>query len=136
MPEDGAPITQADKLKALRQIQFVLGQSTQATPRACGLTEAMFRALDNERLLELTFFLDPGEAPDLDRFHIEGISDNGTALLAQAHVAEPDPLKISVVPQHKSILRRIYEGTRSGLWDLIKVAAGAAIGWFLKKHFP
>lgn len=136
MPLDAEPMPLAQKLKAVRQIQFVLGQSTRATPRACGLTEDDFPILANEGLLELTFFREAGEAPDLDRFHIEGISDKGMALLAKAHVAEPDPLKIAVVPQHKSILLRIYEGTRSGLWDLIKVAVGAGIGWFLKKHFP
>ena len=136
MPLDDAPMPLAQKLKALRQIQFALDRSARATPRACGLTEDEFPVLANEGLLELTFYLDPGEAPDLDRFHIEGISAKGMGMLAQAHVSEPDPLKISVVPLQKSVCRRIYEGTRSGLWDLIKVAGGAVLGWYLKKHFP
>ena len=126
----------AQTQKALRQIQFALGQSAHVTPRACGLTEAEFPVLANEGLLKLTFFLDPGEAPDLDRFHIEAISPKGMGILARAYVSEPDPLKVSVVPPHKSLWRRAFEGTRSGLWDLIKLAVGAVIGWFLKKHFP
>jgi hypothetical protein len=136
MKPDAASISLSQKVKALRQIQFVLCQSTRATPRACGLSEEEFPVLANEGLLELTFFLDPGEAPDLDRYHIESISDKGMGVLACAHTAEPEPLKISVVPHHKSIWRKLYDGTRNGLWDLIKVTVGAAIGWFLKKYFP
>jgi hypothetical protein len=128
----------SDKVKALRQVQFVLGESRRATPRSCGLTEDEFPILANEELLGLTIVQDPGEAPDLDRFHIVSISPKGMAILAKAHVAEPDPVKIDIVPREKPIWLRIYDATRSGLWDLIKLAFGAICGglvtWYILNH--
>jgi hypothetical protein len=86
------------------------------------------------RLIEVSFFEDEG--PVLDRYHIDKILPKGELILAQEVLAEPDPLLVSIVTPKKSVCRHIYEGTRSGLWDLIKIAVGAALGWYLKKHFP
>ena len=124
----------AQKLKALRQIRFALDQGELPLARACGLTQEEFEALANEQLIEVYFSKDEG--PDLDRYHISKILPGGWSILSQAHVAEPDPVRVAVVPPHKSVCRRIYEGTRSGLWDLIKVGFGVALGWYLKKYFP
>ena len=134
MSQDAVTLTAAQKLKLLRQIQYRIGQERRPLARACGLTEDEFAILADEELIEVTFFQDAG--PDLDRYNIERILPKGDAILVQAFVAEPDPLRVSVVPQHKSIYKRIFEGTRSGLWDLIKIAFGAVLGWLLKKHFP
>ena len=128
------PISPGDKVKALRQIQFVLGQSEQPIARACGVREEVFAVLANERLIEVFRIADEGET--LDMWLVSKILPEGFALLSQAFVADPSPLQISVVPHPKSVLRKIYEGTRNGLWDLIKVAIGAVLGWWLKKHFP
>src|ERR1035438_1437390 len=120
MPLDDALISPAQKLKALRQIQFRLDQEEKPIARACGLTEIEFRALASERLIEA------GDCQDgptiLDTHRIYKILPAGDAILTLAHVAEPSPLQVTVVPAHKSIWRRAFEGTRSGLWDLIKLA--------------
>jgi hypothetical protein len=134
MKSDDAQLSQAQKLRLLRQIQFALAQAERPLARACGLTQDEFATLANEELIEVTFFRDEG--PDLDRYRIESILPKGAAILSQASVLEPEPLRVALLPAHKSICRRVYESTRSGLWDLIKVAAGAALGWYLKKHFP
>jgi len=133
MSSDTAQVTQAQKLKALRQIQFVLDRGGHPTARACGLTEPELEALANGGCIEVFFSRDDG--PDLDRYHIAKLLPEGWSILSQAYAAD-DPVRIAVVPQNKSVLRRIYEGTRSGLWDLIKVAVGALLGWYLKKYFP
>ena len=120
MPSSDAPLPQAQKLRALRQIQFALSQAEEPLARACGLTQDELAVLANEELIEVFFSKDEG--PDLDRFHVSRILPEGLSVLAQAYVAEPDPLRVAVVPPHKSVCKRIYEGTRSGLWDLIKIA--------------
>lgn len=122
-------MSSAKKLEHLRRIQYLLDHTRRLHARDAELTEAEFLALEDEGL---TFFRDDGEV--LDIHDIEKITPKGVAVLANAHLAKPEPLQVTVVIQPKSFLRRIYEGTRSGLWDLIKIAVGAAIGWWLKKH--
>ncbi|HZL79544.1 MAG TPA: hypothetical protein VFC17_11885 [Candidatus Limnocylindrales bacterium] len=126
MPEADELITQAEKLKALRQIQFQLGQIKHPLARSCGLTEAMFRVLVSEQLIRA------GDCQDgptiLDTHRIYKILPEGHAILSLAHVADPEPLKVIDATPPKSIWIRIFEGTRSGLWDLIKVALGAIAG--------
>jgi hypothetical protein len=132
MSSDGAKLSHKQKLKALRKIQFACGQTARPVARACGLSQEELEGLANEQLIELYFVADEG--PDLDRYHISTITPAGMAVLTEAHV-EPDPLKISIEPVHKSVWKRIFQATRSGLWDLIKVAFGAVLGWLLKKYF-
>lgn len=132
MPEAADTISLAQKLKALRQIQYLIGQKGRPLARACGITQDEFAILANEEMIEVTFFRDEG--PDLDRYYIEKILPAGDAILAMASVAPPDPLPITLVTPPKSLCRRIFDGTRSGLWDLIKIAFGAALGW-LAAHF-
>ena len=67
---------------------------------------------------------------------MDTISEAGLGILALGDVAEPDPLRVSVVPQHKSVWRRAFEATRTGVWDVIKIAFGAVLGWYFKKYFP
>jgi hypothetical protein len=134
MTEAADIIPLVQKLKLLQKLQILLGQTERLLVRDAGLTQKEFEVLADEQLIEVSFFRDDG--PDLDRYHIEKILPKGLAILADDALADPDPLLVTVVPQHKSIYRRIYEGTRSGLWDLIKIAIGAVIGWFLKRHFP
>lgn len=133
MPEVDGTIPLAQKLKALRQIQFATGQTERPLVRACGITQKEFEVLADERLIEVSFSKDEG--PDLDRYYVDKILPAGFAILAQAHAAEPDPVRVSVVSQSKSVWRRMYEGTRSGLWDLLKIAFGAGLGAILAHYF-
>lgn len=130
MPSSDEPISPAQKLKALRQIQFALDQIALPSARACGLTETELEVLANEDSIEVSFSKDEG--PILDRCYISKILPGGFAVLAQAHTAPDETLQVSVLPAHKSNWKRIYDATRSGTWDLIKVAFGALLGWLLK----
>jgi hypothetical protein len=134
MISDDKPVTPALKVKALRRIQLMLGQVRRIRGLDSGLTEEEFAALANEELVEVSF--DADEGPILDRYYIDKILSKGFLILSDADLAQPSPLQVAVVHPHKSVGKRIFEGTRSGLWDLIKVAAGAVLGWWLKKHFP
>lgn len=138
MPATDEPISPAEKLKALRQIQSALGRSKHPTLRGCGLTEEIALALATEQPPEqvVNLFLVADDGSVLDRCRVNSISESGLGILAMGDVAEPSPLKIAVVPHPVSFLSKLFQATRSGLWDIIKVAAGAIIGWFLKKHFP
>ena len=130
MLSEDALMRLAQKLKALRQIQFTLRQTDCPLARACGLTQEELAVLANEEMIEVRFSSDDG--PDLDRYHITEILPKGFSILAQDFVAEPDPLRVAVVPPHRTVYQGIFEKTRSGLWDLIKIALGAVLGWFEK----
>ncbi|MGA2029749.1 MAG: hypothetical protein ABSG87_06730 [Verrucomicrobiota bacterium] len=138
MPEADAPITREQKLKALRQIQFALGQVEQPIARACGLSEEIFVALANGELIEVTFDADDGTI--LDRYHIDKILSKGDLILAQAALVKPHPLQVSIVTPPKSVLRRISEAMGNKLLaaitNALSAAVGAVVGWYLKKHFP
>jgi hypothetical protein len=137
MPLDDDTISLAQKLKLLRKLEILLGQTERLLARDAGLTEEEIAILANTELIEVSFFQDDG--PVLDRYHIDKILPKGLAILADDALAAPDPLLVTVLPQHKSISRHIFDQTRSGLWDLIKIAFGAAIGalitWLLTKHY-
>jgi hypothetical protein len=129
-----APIPQRQVLEALRKVQFMFTLTTRPLARACGLTQEELATLANGGLIEVTSSSDEG--PDLDRYHVERILPEGFSILAHEHVAKPNPLEVVLVPSHKSIYKRVFEATRSGTWDLIKVALGAVLGWYLKKYLP
>ena len=132
MPSNPESISQAEKLKALRQIQSALDQVGHPTVRACGLTEKQFEVLADEELIEVTFVADEG--PTLDRYYVESILPKGSAILVQDDASDA-PLRVQIYTPKLSIWSRIFRKTRSGLWDLIKVAFGAVVGWFLKTYF-
>jgi len=50
MPADNEPMTSAQKLKLLRQIQYLFGQTARLLARNAGLTEEEFVELANEQL--------------------------------------------------------------------------------------
>ena len=133
MISDDKPVTPALKVKALRRIQLMLGQVKRIRGLDSGLTEAEFAALANEELVEVTF--DADEGPILERYYIRKILPKGFLILSDADLSPPSPLQVAVVPHHKSVGTRIFEGTRSGLWDLIKIAFGAVLGFLLKKYW-
>jgi len=138
MPADASPMTSAQKLKLLRQIQYLLGQQERLLARNAGLTEEEFVELAKEQLIEVSFFEDEG--PVLDRYHIDCILPKGELILAQEVLAEPDPLRITVVTPQKSAWQRIYEAMGNKLlaaiMNALSAAIGAVIGWYLKKNFP
>ena len=131
-------MTSAQKLKLLRQIQYLLGQQERLLARNAGLTEEEFVELAKEQLIEVSFFEDEG--PVLDRYHIDCILPKGELILAQEVLAEPDPLRITVVTPQKSAWQRIYEAMGNKLlaaiMNALSAAIGAVIGWYLKKNFP
>ena len=133
MISDDKPVTPALKVKALRRIQLMLGQVRRIRGLDSGLTEEEFAALANEELVEVTF--DADEGPILERYYIHKILPKGFLILSDADLS-PSPLQVAVVHPHKSVGTRIFEGTRSGLWDLIKIAFGAGLGFLLKKYWP
>lgn len=134
MNSDATQISPQQKLKALRQIRFRLSEEKLPSARACGLTQEELEVLASEELVEV--YRTKDEGPDLDRYDISKILPGGWSILSQAYASEPEPVEVSIVPPHKSVSRRLYEATRSGLWDLIKLAVGVLIGWCLNKHFP
>jgi hypothetical protein len=140
MPEAGAPLSHNEKLKALRQIQSALGRSKHPTLRGCGLTEEIALALATEQSPEqvVNLFLVADDGPVLDRCRVNTISEAGLGILAMGDVAELPPLKISVVPHPVSVWSKIFQATRSGLWDIIKIVLGAFGGglvtWYLTHH--
>ena len=133
MTSDDTPMTPARKLIALRRIQLLLDQIRRLRARDAGVTEAEFVEMANGELIEVSFDADDG--PVLDRYHIDKILPKGFLILSD-DALEPSPLRVAVVPHHKSVCTRIFEGTRSGLWDLIKVAFGVVLGFLLTKYWP
>lgn len=136
MPLADAPISPAEKLKALRQIESALNRTRHPTLRACGLTEEVAVAVANEGLIELRIIADEGS--DLDRYIVNKIDAVGLGILAQGDVAEPSPLQVSVLPQHLSFATRLRRALLSGAWNVVKIAlgipVGIVIGYFLAKH--
>jgi hypothetical protein len=136
MPEKDEVLTEAQKLKGLRQIQSALCHQEHPTLRACGLTEGVSAVLANEGLVELWIVADEGS--DLDRYRVSEISEAGFGILSRGDVAEPAPLRISVEPHQEPLWLRIRRALVSGLWDVVKIAlgipVGILVGWFLWKH--
>ena len=136
MPQAAAPITHAEQLRALRQIESALGRKEHPTLRACGLTQDIAAFVANERLIEVYIIADEGS--DLDRYVVDKIAASGLGILAQGDVAEPDPLRVSVVPRQESAWLKIRRALVSGLWDVIKIALGVpvgiVVGYFLWKY--
>ena len=134
MPQADKPKTPNLKVTALRRIRLLLDRPGLLHARDAGLTEDEFVELANEQLIEIHF--DADEGPVFDRYYIDSILPKGELILADDALAAPDPLRVAVVPHHKSVGTRIFEGTRSGVWDLIKVAFGVVLGFLLKKYWP
>jgi hypothetical protein len=138
MPSKDEALSEAQKLTALHQIQCALCYQKNPTLRACGLTEGVALAVAEEGLVQLYRVEDEG--PVLDIHVVDRISECGLGILARGEVAEMPPLRVALEPRHESVGSRIFRATRSGLWDLIKIAVGVLLGalitWYLKKYFP
>jgi len=137
MTSDASPITREQKLKALRQIQFQIGQSKHPTGRSCGLTEAEFVIMANELLIEVR---DCQDGPTvLDTHRIYKILPEGAAMLSQAFVAEPEPVRVIVSTPPKSFGRRIFEWMVNNIPGMILSAVFGGIvalfvAWIVWKH--
>jgi hypothetical protein len=138
MTNTPSPLTRDEKIKALLQIETAMWTKKHPRLRACGFTEETATILatveDPEPIITLAIVADDGSM--LDRCCIDSITDFGRGLLAQAAVEESGPLRVSMVPEEKAFGRRLFEATRSGTWDLIKIAFGAFMGacftWWFK----
>jgi hypothetical protein len=118
-------------LTALRQIEAALSREENPTLRACGLTEETVKLLTDQSLVNLFFVADNG--PLLDNYRVGSISPAGLGILAQSDMV---PLAVSLVSPHESFWKRARKKVGGWVWDLVKVASGVVLGWYLKKHFP
>jgi len=102
------------------------------------LTKEEALALKMEGLIVLYHVADAG--PFLDIHIVDRITASGLGILARGDVAEMPPLRVTLEPGHQSVWSKIFRATRSGMWDLIKIAVGVLLGalitWYLKKYFP
>ncbi|HTH48650.1 MAG TPA: hypothetical protein VMB21_14150 [Candidatus Limnocylindria bacterium] len=133
MLSDGEKVSVPEQLKALRRIKFVHGQVKQLIALDCELTEKGFHTLVQEGLIEVSLAADG--PPTAATCYIEKITAKGYSLLARGETDDEVFLKNALSAPKGSLWMRVYKGTRSGLWDLVKVALGAAVGWYLKKCF-
>lgn len=140
MSEDIAPLSRAEKLRVLRQIQSALGRSKHPTLRGCGLTEAEAQAVgceqQPEQIVNLMIVADDGLV--LDRCRVDSISESGFGILALGDVVEPAHVPVAVHHPPVPFLRRLRKALVSGLWDVVKIALGGVVGilvgWFLWRH--
>jgi hypothetical protein len=140
MSEDIAPLTEAQKFRALLHIQRALGREEHPTLRACGLTETVAQAVAAEeqpsQIVDLWIVADDGSV--LDRCRIDKISDTGLGILAMGELAEPPPVRISV--EHLPMITLPPRGLDLGnrLWEILLIVIGIPVaifvGWFLWKH--
>lgn len=126
-----ATMTDPEKLKALRQIQSALCRADNPTLRACGLDEVDAQAVCNEGLIEVRIVADDGSL--LDRYRVQEISELGHGILSRSDAS--DALRVTLEPKHRSAWARLGSAFGSKLWDVVKVAIGALIGWLLKTYF-
>ena len=120
------------KMELLRQVRFVLTQEENPSLRAAGLSLQDVLELQKEKLLDLSV-VDNSEVDELGNYRIRGLTAAGVAVLepAQAPSAPVSPAEPEKQPQ-------ISKGTgvvAKRIADLLKIAAGVAIGWYLKKYF-
>ncbi len=136
MPQADAPISHAQKLRGLRQIEAALCREEHPTLRACGLTQDVAAALANEGLIEVWIVADEGS--DLDRHRVDTIAAAGLGMLSESDVAAPEPLRVAIEPRHESVWKKLRRALVSGLWDVVKIALGGVVGilvgYFLWKH--
>ena len=138
MPLDAEPLSPAEKLKALRQIESALGRSKHPMLRACGLTEEVAAKAANEGLV-LVFEAGEDDAKSLlDKYAISKISESGLGILAAGDVAEPSPLPVALHPRQEATRSKLIRLTGSGLWEIVKLALaaffGGVVSWYLTKH--
>jgi hypothetical protein len=126
MPQADAPVSHAQKLRGLRQIEAALCREAHPTLRACGLSQDVAAALANEGLIEVWIVADEGS--DLDRHRVDTIAASGLGMLAESDVAVPEPLRVAIEPRHESAWKKLRRALVSGVWDVIKIALGGVVG--------
>jgi hypothetical protein len=121
----------ARKIKLLRQIRYVLTQEKNPSLRAADLSLQDVMELQKEKLLDL-WVVDDSAVDELGNYRIRGLTDAGEALLEPAKAPSapvfPEPEKQPQASKGAGVFAK-----RVG--DLLKIAAGVAIGWYLKKYY-
>jgi len=115
-----ATMKQSRKIQVLHQIQSANSRGEQPKPRAVGLKEKEFQEMADEGLFELRF---SGSNPQWFDYEIAGLSETAKGLLSNSEPLPP------------SLAAKIFRVLASGFWDLLKIAFGAVIGWYLKKYY-
>lgn len=124
----------ARKIELLRQVRFVLTQEKNPSLRAADLSLQDVLELQKEKLLDLRI-VDDSEVDELGNYRIRGLTDAGLALL--------EPAKAPGAPDFPAELQPEMQPSRSNetsvfakrIGDLLKIAVGVVIGWYLKKYF-
>jgi hypothetical protein len=111
---------QSRQIQVLRQIQAAHDLGQRPKPRAVGLNEKEFQEMADEELFELAYSV---AEPQWFDYTIEKLSENALGLLSNA-----EPL-----PELRTA--RIVRVVGKRLWELLLVALGVVLGWYLKKHY-
>src|SRR5688572_21831527 len=125
-------MNQAQKIELLRQVRFVLTQERNPSLRAAGLSLQDVMELQKEKLLDL-IVVDHSEVDELGNYRIRGLTDAGVAVLEPGRAASAP-----VLPTRPEV--RTEAPKASGVFanrfaDLLKIAVGVVIGWYLKKYY-
>ena len=104
------------------------------TIRDAGLTEKEAKMLAEGQLVEFSVVADDGDS--LDRHRIDKLTAKAFGILSRAGHASAPLLRTSAQSPPGSVRSNVFRMMGTGLWDLIKLALGIVIGWYLKKYFP
>lgn len=125
-------MNQARKIALLRQIRYVLTQEKNPSLRAADLSLQDVMELQKEKLLDL-WVVDDSAVDELGNYRIHGLTDAGVALLDPANAPSPPVLPAEPEKQPQPSKGAGVFAKRVG--DLLKIAIGVVVGWYLKKYF-
>ena len=126
-------MTEKRKVEVLCRLRETLGQRAHPTLRETGLPAREVQELLDEELIV------PGDkgaevGADADRYVVAELTDKAILYLSSRKAYPMTRVETHAPPRSSSA--RIAAGTASRLWDLLKVAFGILLGWWLKKQFP
>jgi hypothetical protein len=122
------------KIELLRQIRYVLTQERNPSLRAADLSLQDVMELQKEKLLDLRV-VDDSTVDELGNYRIHGLTDAGAALLEPAKAPSAPVLPAELQPENQPQPSKAPSVFAKRLGDLLKIAAGVAIGWYLKKYY-
>ena len=125
-------MTQARKIELLRQVRFVLTQERNPSLRAAGLSLQDVMELQKEKLLDLSL-VDNSQVDDLGNYRIRGLTDAGVAVLEPGRASSAAPAEHQ--PENQAEPAKGGRVFAKRIADVLKIAVGVAIGWYLKKYY-
>lgn len=121
------------KVELLRQIRYVLTQEQNPSPRAVDLSLLDLQELQRDKLIEV-WVADDSAVDELGNYRIRGLTDAGDALLAPAAASQASEFPAGLRAEKQQVLPAADRGFPKVIRDLLKIAAGVVIGWYLKKY--